>query len=86
MVQGVNHSLHGVAQHHSMSHHKFLLMPHFPNPLRCSQHLMPKLDATHFQAIAVHLQATLTELGADPQDIQEAMAVVASTKTEVLDQ
>nr|1UVX_A Chain A, GLOBIN LI637 [Chlamydomonas moewusii] len=46
--------------------------------------LVPHLSDVHFQAVARHLSDTLTELGVPPEDITDAMAVVASTRTEVL--
>jgi hemoglobin len=38
----------------------------------------------HFDAVARHLQATLTEMGVAPDLIQEALGIVASTRSEVL--
>nr|P52334.1 RecName: Full=Group 1 truncated hemoglobin LI410; Short=Truncated Hb; AltName: Full=Globin LI410; Flags: Precursor [Chlamydomonas moewusii]CAA51420.1 Li410p [Chlamydomonas moewusii] len=46
--------------------------------------LVPHLTDVHFQAVVRHLSDTLAELGVTPGDIADAMAVVASTKTEVL--
>jgi hemoglobin len=42
------------------------------------------LSDQHFDAVAGHLEATLVELGVAPGLIQEALAVVATTRTEVL--
>lgn len=44
-----------------------------------------RLGDTHFDAVAGHLQATLQELGVAPELVAEVMAVVGSTRTEVLD-
>ncbi len=42
------------------------------------------LGDAHFDAIARHLDATLTELGVARDAIDEALAVVGSTRAEVL--
>ena len=44
------------------------------------------LNETHFNAVAQHLQATLTELKVDPATTAEVMAIAASTKKDVLNQ
>src|SRR5262245_37479958 len=43
------------------------------------------LSDVHFAAVAKHLEATLRELGVTDDLIAEALAIVASTKDEVLD-
>lgn len=47
-------------------------------------HAALALSDEHFDAVAGHFVATLTELGVDPQVVGEAAAVVLSTKDEVL--
>lgn len=42
------------------------------------------LSDVHFDAVAGHLKATLTELGVGEDLIGEALAIVASTRNEVL--
>jgi hemoglobin len=42
------------------------------------------LSDVHFDAVARHLKATLEELGIDAALVAEAMAIVASTRNEVL--
>jgi hemoglobin len=42
------------------------------------------LSDTHFDAVAHHLRATLVELGVSADDVGEAMAIIASTRPEVL--
>ncbi len=42
------------------------------------------LNDSHFDAVAGHLQATLDELGVDPQISGEIMATAAGTREEVL--
>lgn len=42
------------------------------------------LGDVHFDAVARHLRETLVELGVAPNLIEEALAIVASTRTEVL--
>ncbi len=42
------------------------------------------LDDSHFDAVAGHLQATLTELGVPGDLIGEVMTLAAGTRTEVL--
>lgn len=43
------------------------------------------LNDAHFDAIARHLRATLEELGVAPGLVDESIAIVASTRAEVLD-
>ena len=43
------------------------------------------LGDVHFDAVANHLQATLTELGIDAELQAEVMAIIGATRTEVLD-
>ncbi len=48
-------------------------------------HLVERgLNDSHFDAVAGHLQATLEELGVDPQITGEIMATAAGTREEVL--
>jgi hemoglobin len=47
-------------------------------------HLLPHLEEVHFNAIVEHFVATLNELGVPQQEIDEAVAVVATTKDAVL--
>jgi hemoglobin len=42
------------------------------------------LGDQHFDAVARHLEATLQDLGVDPPLIAEALAIVASTRGQVL--
>jgi hemoglobin len=42
------------------------------------------LGDPHFEAVAAHLQATLEELGIERSLIQEALAMVAGTRNDVL--
>jgi hemoglobin len=42
------------------------------------------LSDVHFDAVAEHLKATLVELGVAPDLIGEALAIVASTRDQVL--
>jgi hemoglobin len=42
------------------------------------------LGDAHFEAVAAHLKATLEELGIEPSLVQEALAIVASTRNDVL--
>jgi hemoglobin len=42
------------------------------------------LSDVHFDAVARHLRATLTEMGVAPELIEEAMNIVASTRSDVL--
>lgn len=42
------------------------------------------LNDSHFDAVAEHLQSTLIELGIEPSLVAEALAIVATTRTEVL--
>lgn len=44
------------------------------------------LAAEHFTAVAGHLQATLATLSVPPELIEEVMAIVGSTKADVLNQ
>eukprot|EP00775_Hariotina_reticulata_P011808 gene11808-11952_t len=48
------------------------------------RHLQPHLNDAHFAAIAENFVATLKELGVAQEDIDDAVAVVASTKPQVL--
>ena len=43
------------------------------------------LNDRHFDAVAVHLQSTLHELGVDADLVNEAMAKIAAMRNEVLD-
>lgn len=49
-------------------------------------HAHLKLNATHFGAVAEHLEKTLTEAGVESDDISDIMTSVASLKPEVLNQ
>ena len=42
------------------------------------------LNDSHFDAVAEHLQSTLIELGIEPSLVAEALAIVATTRTDVL--
>jgi len=42
------------------------------------------LNDSHFDAVAIHLSETLKELGVAPALIDEALAIVATTRDEVL--
>lgn len=42
------------------------------------------LGELHFEAILVHLEATLVEMGVDPDLIEQALELVASTRGDVL--
>jgi hemoglobin len=42
------------------------------------------LSDAHFDAVAKHLEETLTELGLEKALIQEALSIVAGTRNEVL--
>lgn len=46
--------------------------------------LIPHLEESHFNAIVEHFVATLHELGVPQDDIDAAVAVVATTKDAVL--
>lgn len=48
------------------------------------KHLMPHLEESHFNAIVKHFVATLEELEVPQEDIDAAVAVVATTKEAVL--
>lgn len=48
------------------------------------RHLLPHLEEHHFNAIVEHFVATLQELGVPQEDIDAAVAVVATTKEAVL--
>ena len=48
------------------------------------RHLIPHLEESHFNAIAEHFIATLKELNVPQELIDEAVAVVATTKDAVL--
>lgn len=52
--------------------------------LRTAHRELPGLNDSHFNAIAEHLQATLTELKVDPALIAKALAVIESTRADVL--
>jgi hemoglobin len=47
-------------------------------------HLMPHLEESHFNAIVEHFAGTLQDLGVAQEDIDAAVAVVATTKDAVL--
>jgi len=51
------------------------------------RHLVARrgLSDAHFDAVAMHLKATLEELDVAPDLVDEALAIVASTRNEVLD-
>jgi hemoglobin len=59
-------------------------IPYVGKDLRRAHEDLGGLNDTHFDAIAEHLQATLTELKVDPQIIAQAMAIVGSTREAVL--
>ncbi len=59
-------------------------IPYVGKDLRTAHEDLGGLNDTHFDAIAEHLQATLTELKVDPQLIAQAMAIVGSTRDHVL--
>ncbi|RBP46455.1 truncated hemoglobin YjbI [Roseimicrobium gellanilyticum] len=59
-------------------------IPYVGKDLRSAHESLGGLNDTHFDAIAEHLQATLTELKVDPQLIGQAMAIVGSTRDAVL--
>jgi hemoglobin len=59
-------------------------IPYVGKDLRSAHESLGGLNDTHFDAIAEHLQATLTELKVDPQLIAQAMAIVGSTRDAVL--
>jgi len=42
------------------------------------------LTDVHFDAVAGHLKATLTEMGVQADLIEEALAIVGTTRVEVL--
>jgi hypothetical protein len=48
------------------------------------KHLLPQLTEEHFNAVVENFVATLQELGVAQQDIDDACAVVATTKDAVL--
>lgn len=52
--------------------------------LRTAHRELPGLNDTHFNAIAEHLQATLTELKVDKALIDKTLAVVETTRADVL--
>lgn len=54
--------------------------------LRTAHARLEGLDEAHFAAVAGHLQATLEALSVPEDLIGEVMAIVGSTKTEVLNQ
>lgn len=47
-------------------------------------HAFLKLDQSHFDQVAGHLQATLVELGVPNDDIREVMTLVGSVEDDVL--
>lgn len=47
-------------------------------------HAFLKLDQSHFDQVAGHLQATLVELGVPHDDIREVMSLVGSVEDDVL--
>ncbi|HSI63855.1 MAG TPA: group 1 truncated hemoglobin [Candidatus Saccharimonadia bacterium] len=59
-------------------------IPYVGKDLRKAHEDLVGLNDTHFDAIAEHLQATLTELKVDPQLIAQAMVIVGSTRDHVL--
>lgn len=52
--------------------------------LRTAHADLPGLNDTHFNAIAEHLQATLTELKVEKSLIDRSLAIVESTRADVL--
>jgi hemoglobin len=48
------------------------------------RHLIPHLNEAHFNAVVENFVATLQELGVPEQDIEDACAIVATTKDAVL--
>lgn len=48
------------------------------------KNLMPHLEEVHFNAIVENFVATLQELGVGQDDIDAAVAIVATTKADVL--
>ena len=52
--------------------------------MRTAHARLPGLNDTHFNAVAEHLQATLTELGVKPELIQQVMAIAESVRNDVL--
>jgi hemoglobin len=48
------------------------------------KHIIPHIEEEHFNAVVENFVATLQELGAAQQDIDDACAVVATTKDAVL--
>lgn len=59
-------------------------IPYVGKDLRRAHEDLGGLNDTHFDAIAEHLQATLTELKVDAEIIAQAMAIVGSTRDAVL--
>lgn len=60
-----------------------------PNPwtgkdMRTAHANLPGLNETHFNAIAEHLKATLEELKVSPDIIGQVLAIVESTRNDVL--
>lgn len=49
-------------------------------------HAHLNLQESDFNAVAEHLEQTLTEAGVEPEDINTIMAAVAALKPEVLNQ
>jgi hemoglobin len=49
-------------------------------------HRHMKLTDEHFGAVAGHLHDTLVELGIGPELVAEVMAIVGSTRADILDQ
>ncbi len=52
--------------------------------LRTAHRELPGLNDSHFNAIAEHLQATLVELKVDKSLIDRTLAVVETTRADVL--
>lgn len=67
---------------------RFLAMafggPQYPSAGLRKAHAHLKLDDSHFDAVAGHLQSTLEELKVPADLIGEVMAIAASTKDDVL--
>ncbi|QIF02350.1 group 1 truncated hemoglobin [Roseimicrobium sp. ORNL1] len=59
-------------------------IPYAGKDLRSAHESLGGLNDSHFDAIAENLLATLTELKVDPQLIEQAMAIVGSTRDAVL--
>lgn len=67
---------------------RFLAMafggPQYPGPGLRKAHAHLKLDDSHFDAVAGHLQKTLEELKMPADMIGEVMTIAASTRNDVL--